>query len=230
MRLPAWQDQTIAANGVPVAENFRAWFRNSQVRTDGGAPMVMYHATTTDFDVFKTNSQDIDFGAHFGTLEQAHVHSHRMEDVRFVPVYLSIQNPLRLIDDEASFALELIHGQLRRHGIRTRSYTHLGTQRAIMAAGYDGIVYLNRHEIEGLDDPWGDRTRNLTDEEVRKLWPHAGDSYIAFKPQQIKSVMNSGLFRVRSPSITDHEESDWLVRALRAAWVPSSHDASSPVP
>jgi len=59
----------------------------------------------------------------------------------------------------------------------------------LLSLGYDGIIYLNRHE--GLDDQdrskWNNKTsavdyKQTSDEEFKELFPSAHDSYILFDP------------------------------------------------
>lgn len=159
---------------------------------------VMYHATSADFDVFDTSKSDL--GAHFGTQEQANQIaegrlSYGNKPPAIMPVYLNITNPLRLKDD-GSFHSEYIADQLVRKGIlskqdakrikdegwRKNVENNAFIREKIEAAGYDGVVYKNTQET-------------------------AGDSYIAFRPNQVKSATgNSGAFNPDSPSILESVE------------------------
>src|SRR3546814_5356719 len=106
-----------------------------------------------------------------------------------MPVYLSIQNPRRSKDTGGKWASKI---------------------KAAKAAGHDGIVYLNRYEGIPADafqraveqiarDRGGNpdfvRLDTLSDEQFRRYVPEARDSYIAFRPEQIKSAAgNRGTF------------------------------------
>lgn len=50
----AWQrgDDVLLQGGAPASRQFRAWFGDSVVVGDDGAPKVMYHGTAADFDQF----------------------------------------------------------------------------------------------------------------------------------------------------------------------------------
>jgi len=51
-----WLSQAIAPNGLQVRDNFRAWFGDSAIRRPDGAPIIVTHGTTTDFDAFKVRA------------------------------------------------------------------------------------------------------------------------------------------------------------------------------
>jgi hypothetical protein len=135
--------------------NFWKWFGNSKVVNEDGKPLVVYHGTMApeDFSAFRTTVGSFRLGAHFGTTEQAESlvnekmrvraraearNAGRLPDAykpysgapRFIPVYLSIQNPKRVEDqgDEARWS-EAIEQAIRE--------------------GHDGLVYENTEEGEG---------------------------------------------------------------------------------
>lgn len=92
-----WLDERIAANGKAVRENFFDWFCDSQVVDHKGRPLIVYHGTASDFDVFKP-------GAYFTVCsEQAgHYASNQAEasgSKRSIAVYLNLQNP-KIVDDD----------------------------------------------------------------------------------------------------------------------------------
>lgn len=187
----------------PSTPEFKAWFGRSK------CTQVQYHTTPADFDEFDTGRSDL--GAHFGSLEQATkratILAGRPGDAwSTMPCWLSIQNPLRLKDD-GSFHADAIVWQLAKKGIITRAdakqiedaiYDDWETRKeydpkmvdAIKKAGYDGIVYKNEHE-------------------------GAGDSWIVFDPNQIKSAIgNSGSFDPNSGKVTDAVHADIAVETL----------------
>ena len=196
-------------------ENLMRWFGNSVVAEDG-KPKVLYHGTPKDFDTFEIG----DIGYHFGSRNQA---EYRLRFLQrwspegtgrldygpgdtVMPVYLRVENPLRMEDvGEWRDPLEVFGGlppeiQEKLGGdsivdeiLDIRDMYRQGTgyfedpdlqkiqeeiRDAIKDAGYDGIVY--RNQAEG-----------------------SGDSYIVFDPEQVKSAIgNTGRFDPRNPAIT----------------------------
>lgn len=185
-----------AAKKITDSPAFKKWFGNSQVKTKSGKPIIMYHATPNDFSVFDTSRGDL--GSHFGTLEQANgIADFRLGGngmASIMPVYLKIENPLRL-KDVGSFHADGIASQLEKKGFltkgegrriekeidknwRLRKEFDPKLRQLIIDAGYDGIVYKNTAKQEG-----------------------EGDSYVAFEPTQIKSIFNKGTFGPNNPDI-----------------------------
>jgi GNAT superfamily N-acetyltransferase len=160
---------------------FRKWFGKSKVVDQNGEPRVMYHGTVSDFDTFIPDS-------HFGTARAANQRARSWSaqngerPMQIMPVYLRIENPLRVMDNEASDEAALLNAIKRGKypqldlGIANRE----GAYAAAKAAGYDGLVYQNKVE-----------DRN-------KL------SYVAFDPNQIKSIFN--LRPTESKVITEERE------------------------
>jgi len=168
---------------------FKEWFGNSKVVDADGRPLVVYHGTLSkDFDVFRTNSTK-EGGAHFGTAEQANARidsaapllSPDQKPSRIIPVFLRIENPLRLTDEGYWTQSRIAMGALEA-GVLTRDEAtavfdgYDTAQNALATKGIDGIVYANAAEGEG-------------------------DSWIAFEPTQIKSTANRGTFDPADPRI-----------------------------
>lgn len=171
---------------------FKAWHEGSKVKG------VVYHATANAFDAFDTSTGRSDLGAHFGNEAQANRLATGMrlggrEGTNVMPVWLSIKNPLRL-KDVGTFHADGIADQLERKGLlpkgegkrivreidadwKLRAKYDPMMRQIIEDAGYDGVVYANTQE-------------------------GAGDSYIAFRPTQIKSAIgNVGTFDPNNPDI-----------------------------
>jgi hypothetical protein len=195
---------------------FKKWFGDSEVVDDAGKPMVVYHSTPEDFSVFDTARSEL--GSHFGPAEQANAFG-GSNGRRIMPVYLSIKKPIRLVDygqwDAANTWGQLVDlGVVEDEGDKiSDSLVGMATggagdkvvQDALIKAGYDGIVYLNRREgfdPFGPDGVDGNELDEMTDEEVMDYFPEAQDSYIVFKPTQIKSAIgNTGAFDPENPDI-----------------------------
>lgn len=173
---------------------FEQWFGHSKVVDSHGRPLVVYHGTFRDFDEFMS-------GSHFGDIEAANsrieTKAARNPD-RFtsnsgviMPVYLSIQNPLRIEDDGGLVdGYDLVYAALEAKAItreetdfllqnvRSSGVAQLRLFKLLHEKGYNGLVY--RNVIEGN-----------------------GDSWVPFFKHQIKSVFNRGTFSRLSDKILE---------------------------
>jgi hypothetical protein len=161
---------------------FKRWFGDSKVVGPDGKPLVVYHGTVSDFETFTRDS-------HFGTYRAANQRAKTWgtdKPTKIMPVYLRIENPLRVLDNEASDEAALLNS------IKRGEYPQLdlsianneGAYFAAKKAGYDGLVYKNRVEDKG------------------KL------SYVAFDPNQIKSIFNKGTYNPESDYILEDKLSE----------------------
>lgn len=187
-------------------EAFEKWFGESKVATADGEPMVVFHGTTAKFLEFSTPARR-SFGAHFGTPAQA-LEVGGGPGARMLPVYLAIQNPVRLKDAGTWGAYEMAL-QLRQQALispelfgRVRAWVESAEDEAVEEGefdpyeamrsaledkGVDGIVYLNRSEATGHQDR--DWPTSMSDEDFLQYIPHAQDSWIAFRADQIRRAL-----------------------------------------
>jgi hypothetical protein len=223
---------------------FKNWFGSSKITTPDGKPLVVYHGTIArgdrsalGFDQFQTTYNEL--GSHFGTVDQANSFANSDgAPGRVYPVHLKINNPLRLID-KGAFEANTVANQLVEKGVITQdqaeSLKSMGRgshqqqldvmQMYIAKAGYDGVIYLNRREgIEGVKASDIDA---LTDDEVRKVYPNAQDSYIIFDKNQVKSVFNRGTFDPNDPSIMNQGERGAFNPATLTAFLFKGADLST---
>lgn len=137
------------------------------------------------FDVFSMPEDGNELGAHFGTKQQAQTFG--------VPFkfYLSLQNPIRL-PDLGNWNYQSVMREVRKRGVKISEAEYDSAFNAndnnsalrdlLLSKGIDGVVYKNEAEGEG-------------------------DSYIAFRPEQIKSATdNRGTFDPNDPSILNQKE------------------------
>jgi len=184
------------------APQFKRWFSNSKVVDRAGKPLVVYHATRADFHEFDLPKADI--GIHFGSAKQANkrleltARSRGTEGQHVMPVYLSIQNPLRTEDvfsASAGGASSMI-GQLKKLGIITQDKVVQLMKRSIDPTP-DDLAKLNRELIEIIHGAGYDGVVYENKSEGR------GDSWAVFSPEQIKSATgNDGQFDSDNPNIT----------------------------
>jgi DNA polymerase III sliding clamp (beta) subunit (PCNA family) len=159
--------------------NFKKWFGDSKVVDEKGNPLVVYHATQSDFDKFDLDKvgSSIDYGTmgegfYFtdnienvnNYAKNLHSNTGKKEGDNIVPVYLSLQNPYT----EISFT-EL-------SGISKKESIKLSDK--IKRKGYDGII-------------------------AEFGYPEVIKWYVVFEPTQIKSAIgNNGNFDGNNPNIT----------------------------
>lgn len=215
---PAFRQDVVGPRRDLNNLEFREWFGDSKVVDDNGDPLVVYHGTRTDtdFDEFRPLS-------HFGTstaardrlLNTSWVSGERIGEAlgippakigdwwgglsqserdrlsdeyrgrfrsRVMPVYLSIKNPLRIVDDGSSGSASETAFQAWEAGAISRQEADQVVLKEQLIAlleskGYDGLVYTNMVEDEG------------------------STSYVAFRPEQVKSVNNQGTFNRNDPNI-----------------------------
>jgi len=152
---------------------FRAWFGNSKVVDRNGNPLVVYHATNADFDIFsarKAGSATKAAGGDEGSIPMSkigfwasdHDVSGQMAASIVMPTYMSIANP-------RTISLRDLFDLANEAGSATK------LKRTFTNDGYDGL------RVD--DDEFG------------------GWSYVAFSPTQIKSVYNRGTFDPNDPRI-----------------------------
>lgn len=214
-----------------ASKYFTAWFgdwqqnavKASKVVNANGEPLTVFHATYKDFDTFRQG----DIGFHFGTLRAAQNRAYgmpastteeegrkliateavapdnwdRATEISFLPISLNIRNPL-YIGEELVTMWDSVPDMLqflKARGFITseeaaqasanfydprlgeNKYDRFEAVRQLLEAkGYDGIKYENT--IEG-DTSW-----------------------VAFRPEQVKSVVGSSTFS-KSPKI--HFELDF---------------------
>lgn len=194
-----------------ASKEFKAWFRASRIADANGNPKVVYHGTRFNepFEEFWPMS-------HFGTVKAAEdrIGLKKVEGQNIYPVYLRIENPLDLGDEwspvgtwqndadmfrqiAAKLGREVfIKGDggpdpaLHAAAMRMRELADASEFRSmhslrwraeaatvLEAVGYDGIVYKNAAEDIG------------------------SISYVAFRPEQVKSVNNTGAFGLDNPDL-----------------------------
>lgn len=203
---------------------FKKWFGNSKVVDENGKPLIVYHGSEENFDTFdrsKLGSKSMDImsylGFHFTPNKEMAERLFVKANTDIMPVYLNIKNPyiakesdlvkeallfakknnkipssvnlekifkmpyfsqdgksiINVLSDDASKIYYDETPLIDYKDITMDYLNHLKEQ------GYDGIKYINQIE-------WADENRY---------------DYIAFKPEQIKSVNNQGTFDENNPNI-----------------------------
>lgn len=182
---------------------FNRWFGGSTVRDSDGLPKIVFHGTRFDIAAFRQTKRNAVLGFHFGSIAQAEMFAGYHAQRRgascgcIMPVYLRIGRPLIMPDifgrgrnGSEGVADWLFDNRIidkakhaRICNARSASAANDCIVKEIEANGFDGIIYENEHE-------GGTATSNE-------------DSYIVFRPQQIKSAFNRGTFDPESPNISE---------------------------
>lgn len=176
------------ASRAPVAEQSRKTSIDADV----------FHATKASFDKFDPSKGEN--GIHVGTREHAEEVARNLgKGTRVLPLRLKLENPLRVVDygdfrgtDLADQALQqgvISQEEWSRVTSKDDSAQHDALRKLLDEKGYDGVVYLNRREglsPKAKSDEYFDTIESMSDDEFRKEFPEARDSYIAFKPEQIQ--------------------------------------------
>lgn len=152
------EGEPIASSQQDVADFWR-WYGESVLVDATGCPITLYHGTPETFEAFRTQ----DIGVHFGTLEQARhrARSKTNAEFRLIPVFIRLENPLRTADAGCWYStnqtIEKIDLALKRLGQPAlpvfsggREARLAQAREALIARGFDGIVY--RNAVEGKGD------------------------------------------------------------------------------
>lgn len=182
--------QDAAGADVPVmkapkveSKAFKNWFGESKVVDESGKPITVFHGTKDDIDRFmqgQPNKKDAGWlgeGFYFtDNPELASTYAEYLksgpEGATVMPVYLSIKNPYEATIQDKEYLM-----MADRRGDKTaiKEFTD-----NLIKQGYDGVV-LDYKKQMGVTQP------------VKE--------YVAFKPEQIKSVFNKGQFDPNDPRI-----------------------------
>jgi hypothetical protein len=196
--------EVVPFTGKPTeSPNFKAWFGDSKVVDEAGAPMVVYHGTASDFDSFDAgkvgaaiDSGKLGEGFYFSQSNMwaesyAKNAAKKGGAANVLPVYISLKNPLVL--DGAGGYLQKLEAIGEDWDIKAKPALDSAQTpnaewskeftAAAKARGFDGVV---------LPSKFGDT------------------EYMAFDARQIKSAIgNSGKFDPNSASLTDNTIADW---------------------
>lgn len=189
---------------------FWKWFGDSKVVNKDGSPMVVYHGSNSifhDVDVDKAG-----FGFHIGSKAQAEsvATKFRSQQHYIIPMYARIVNPLEMRDLQL-WGVDDIRAHVHKR-VNSRGETYAELRADIQAAGYDGIVYLNRWEGLSDDDEnsvlddeeyWREFEFDYgaSDKEFKEVYPSAKKSWIIFSPTQVKLIDNDGSWDADDPDI-----------------------------
>jgi hypothetical protein len=183
-----------------------------------GKPQTFYHATTKDFDTFNTHGTG--FASALGMAYEVERHGsffavdpkfaegfiedpntgRAKEGGRILPVHLSIQSPIDLRDDALSRMLsdEETVDEFKANDIDLRSiYNHFyELERWELFDGPEGAEFIDNLQKLGFDGAIiNEAIPNDSNAKSGQVW-------VAFSPNQVKSVYNRGSFSPDDPRLT----------------------------
>ena len=151
--------------------NFLDWFRSSQVVDKLGRPLIVYHGTGMEFTRFDRDMIErggFGDGFHFAVgkpVAEFYANQYARGSRKVLSVYLAIENPYIVKSPEEYYRL---------------GSNHLEIRQKLIEMGHDGVLYMHQPVVAG---------KLVSSENVPKepVW-------VAFYPEQIKSVDNNGTF------------------------------------
>jgi hypothetical protein len=180
--IPNWRQggPQMPAVGTPA---FKTWFGNSVVKNEAGDPLVVYHGTPYDFNSFRGDGV-----LNMFTPNAEHASFFARGAGSTMPVYLSIQNPLEITQQQLE---DRLTEEQADDGMLPRDLLEEIVAEAV-AAGNDGVIVRDFADLE-----------------------YTEDLFIPVQPTQIKSVNNRGGFDASQTNILF--QSDPFYSALERA-------------
>jgi len=181
---------------------FKNWFGESKVVDDTNKPIVVYHARRGDFESFdplKSEGKSAGTGTFFSSSPDVAATYNTSSEHNIVPAYLSLKKP---------FVVDFNGANWNQGGSEALVKLPDGTDDDLLSyfgAGVDEVVSTDDvarlAREQGYD---GVIIRNVVDHGpagrfATKEAENPGDIFIAFQPEQIKSVMNKGSFDPKDP-------------------------------
>ena len=180
--------------------NFLRWFGDSQVVDEKGEPLVVYHGTNAEFNVFRPRSRSINTTT-FGDVETERTGIFLSDNPEFskqygsrvMPLFASIQNPAEISRDLVLDFAETIDpfGPDRELHLLAKNSRGWGLFEGelgrrfvafLQERGHDGVTFSEDLETD--------------DGSVE------GNTFVAFRPEQIKSAIgNNGEYSLTNPDI-----------------------------
>lgn len=181
---------------------FKNWFGESKVVDESSKPIVVYHARRGDFESFdplKSEGKSHGTGTFFSSSPDVAATYNTSSEHNLVPAYLSLKKPfvvdfnganwnqggseaLVKLPDGTDDDLLSYFGAAMDETVSTDDVARLAREQ-----GYDGVIINNV-----VDHGPAGRFASKEAEKPTTI-------YVAFKPEQIKSVMNKGSFDPKDP-------------------------------
>lgn len=187
------------------SEAFKRWFGDSKVVDEDGQPLVVYHGTNMEFDTFdrrKANRLDHGFfgaGFYFAKSPQSGKAMARNANID-MPLYLKMDNPFYFDMGDTTSIIDKIK---KEYKIYAENYNKsvVPNERIDTDADIDESFFDRNGNINGSYNHAQRFTSLLQDIGYDGVIVNNGEEYIAFEPNQIKSVDNRGTFDPNNDNI-----------------------------
>ena len=183
---------------------FKNWFGESKVIDDANKPIVVYHARRGDFESFdplKSESKSAGTGTFFSSSPDVAATYNTSSEHNLVPAYLSLKKPFIVdfnganwnsggadafvkLPDGTDDDLLSYFGAAMDETVSTDDVARLARKQ-----GYDGVIIQNV-----VDHGPAGRFASKEAEKPTTI-------YVAFQPEQVKSVFNKGEFDPTNPNM-----------------------------
>lgn len=157
---------------------FKRWFGDSKVLDKDGCPLVVYHGTNRNINIFRKGSSGyLGRGIYFtDDIAGANHYAERKYSDKVIPVYIRMENPLIVNDSYGTKEfLNKIHGSDRKYDRRKKLQdfdTMIVTDsdiKKLLTMGYDGVIW--------------------------NVWK--ASEFVVYNPNQIKHAdLNTGRFKL----------------------------------
>ena len=242
------------AQSEPALRNFYKWFGNSKVVDEQGRPLVVYHGTSAEFDTFlqdKVNNTSEGYGFYFidnesvaqgfGNTMPVYL-SLQNPQYAYNRIFLAWDYEGDLDIDEANNemvkdAIQSVKTELESKGyefypqVQSELFDNITGESQVQEV-LDGLLYMKGYLVKDFDSETfinDVRTAEINafgiDGYISKNYAGgSGRVYVAFKPNQIKSVNNRGTFDIANPNIYYQSELPEMLMHYQPGYV------SLPVP
>lgn len=183
---------------------FKNWFGESKVVDESSKPIVVYHARRGDFEAFdplRSEGKSAGTGTFFSSSPDVAATYNTSSEHNLVPAYLSLKKPFIVdfgganwnragseaivkLPDGSEDDLLSYFGAAMDETVSTDDVARLARKQ-----GYDGVIIQNV-----VDHGPAGRFASKEAEKPTTI-------YVAFQPEQVKSVFNKGEFDPRNPNM-----------------------------
>jgi hypothetical protein len=164
-----------------LTDNFWKWFGDSKVVSNNGKPLVVYHGSHQNFDIFKSDIGNSDTGIYF---TDNITHSQDYGELLY-EVYLKIENPV-ILDAQHKYFDDYFLILIKE------------IRYAESSDEYDGVI------IHNIKDP--KEGKPFKDDDGEWVDYDSSTVYVVFNSNQIKSATtNNGNFNINSENINENK-------------------------